>query len=110
MTQPAGPPLQAAPPVPGWIQAASQLVTTVGFPVVVAAALLWFLLTRFQTNMEAITTRLEISATNAQQFLMISREQIAELERQTKTLESINDHLADIVAKVPQRKGVPTHD
>jgi hypothetical protein len=94
-------------PVPPWIQSLSQLVTTVGFPVVVAAALLWFLLTRFQTSMDSITGRLEISATNAQQFLMISKEQIDELERQTKTLESINDHLADIVAKVQQRKEPP---
>jgi hypothetical protein len=92
------------PAVPGWIQAASQVVTTVGFPVVVAAALLWFLLTRFQTNMDSVTTRLEISSTNAQQFLIISKHQIEELERQTEQLELVNKHLTAIAEDVQQRR------
>jgi hypothetical protein len=91
-------------PVPGWITSLSQLVTTVGFPVVVAGALLWFLLTRFQTNMDSITTRLELSSTNAQQFLIISRQQITELEKQTQLFQDINDHLAELVGKVEYRK------
>ena len=92
------------PAVPGWVTTLSQLVTTVGFPVVVACALLWFLLTRFQTQMEAVTARLETATTNTQQFLIVSREQMQELEAQTKTLEAINQHLADIAARVPQRR------
>jgi hypothetical protein len=87
------------PAVPGWIQAASQVVTTV-----VAAALLWFLLTRFQTNMDSVTTRLEISSTNAQQFLIISKHQIEELERQTEQLELVNRHLSAIAEDVQQRR------
>jgi hypothetical protein len=91
-------------PTPQWITSLSQLVTNVGFPVVVAAALLWFLLTRFQTNMDAVTTRLEISSTNAQQFLIISKQQITELERQTALFEDINEHLAKIAGEVEQKR------
>ena len=47
---------------------------------------------------------IETATTDTQQFWIISREQMQELEAQTKTLDSINQHLATIVARVPQRQ------
>lgn len=46
-------PTEAAPGVP-WLQGFAQLVTTVGFPVVVAGACIWFLMTRVSTALREI--------------------------------------------------------
>lgn len=40
--------------MPGWLQAAAQLTTTVGVPTVFAAYLLWFVTTRVGATLEVI--------------------------------------------------------
>ena len=47
---------EGTPPVPGWVGTVAQLVATVGFPVVVAAALLWFVLFRLDSSLKQIET------------------------------------------------------
>jgi hypothetical protein len=81
-----GPP-QVVIPGAGWIDVATRAITTVGFPVVVAGALLWFLLTRFQTNMDAITTRMEHNAGAVEGFTAELHAQTVELQAQTRFLE-----------------------
>jgi hypothetical protein len=89
MGAPSGPggPVQVVVPGAGWVDVAARAVTTVGFPVVVAAALLWFVLTRFQSNMDMITTRMEKNATVLEAFTMELETQTVELRAQTKFLE-----------------------
>jgi len=73
------------PPPPGtWVDIASRAIVQVGFPVVVAGVLLWFLLTRFQHNMDAITTRMEANT--------------AAMQAQTQSLAKIEP----LVAKIEQ--------
>jgi hypothetical protein len=81
-----GPP-QVVIPGAGWIDVASRAVVQVGFPVVVAGVLLWFLLTRFQTNMDAITTRMEHNAGAVEGFTAELHAQTVELQAQTRFLE-----------------------
>ena len=73
-------------PVPGWIQALAQLVTTVGFPVVVAAALLWFVLFRLDVTLKQIET-----AESERVKILLSLEDsfVAALERQGTRFETV---------------------
>jgi hypothetical protein len=83
---PTGPP-QVVVPGAGWVDVASRAVVQVGFPVVVAGVLLWFLLTRFQSNMDAITTRMEHNAGAVEGFTAELHAQTVELQAQTRFLE-----------------------
>jgi hypothetical protein len=82
------PPPQTTVVVPGtgWVDVASRVVVQVGFPVVVAGVLLWFLLTRFQENMNAITTRMERNAIVVGAFVDELKLHTAELKAQTAYL------------------------
>lgn len=60
----------------------------VGFPVVVAGWLLWFLLTRFQSNMDVITTRMEHNAQVVEDFTSQLQAQMEEERVQTTELKS----------------------
>jgi len=86
MGSPSGPP-QVVVPGAGWVDVASRAIVQVGFPVVVAGVLLWFLLTRFQTNMDAITSRMERNATAVSDFVEHLEAQTAELRLQTQELK-----------------------
>lgn len=91
MTQPAGAPSSGVPV--GWVDVAARLVVQVGFPIVVAAVLLWFLLTRFQTNMDAITRRMEHNAEVVERLVDAMEAEVAEQQKQTAALRSIDDNL-----------------
>jgi hypothetical protein len=82
------PPPQVVVPGAGWVDVASRAIVQVGFPVVVAGVLLWFLLTRFQENMDAITTRMEHNATVVEAF-------VEELQTQTVELRAQTGHLGE---------------
>jgi hypothetical protein len=97
MGAPSGPP-QVVVPGAGWVDVATRAIATVGFPVVVAGALLWFLLTRFQTNMDAITTRMEHNAGAVEGFTAELHAQTVELKAQTQFMDQESRLMAQIAA------------
>jgi len=65
----------------------AQVVAQVGFPVVVAGVLLWFLLTRFQDTMLTITARMEANTDAAAHLVEVQAGEMAELKAQTIELQ-----------------------
>lgn len=87
------------PGVPGgWVDIASRLVVQVGFPIVVAAVLLWFLLTRFQYNMDAITTRMANNTIVVAELIEHEKDAVAELRDQSAELTKQTALMAEISA------------
>ncbi len=86
MGGPSGP--QVVVPGSGWVDVASRAIVQVGFPVVVAAVLLWFLLTRFQDNMNAITTRMSANTDAARVLVESQQAEMRELQGQTTELKA----------------------
>jgi cell division protein FtsB len=89
------PPPQVVVPGIGWVDVASRAIVQVGFPVVVAAVLLWYLLTRFQDNMTAITTRMAANTEAGRQLLEAQTAQLGELRAQTAELKAQTGLLHD---------------
>jgi len=82
MSAPAGLP----PPGGGtWIDMASRAIVQVGFPVVVAGVLLWYLLTRF----DGVITRLEHNAQVLDAFVREMQAQTVEIKAQTQAVTAI---------------------
>jgi len=86
MTGSGGPP-QVVVPGAGWVDVASRVIVQVGFPVVVAGVLLWFLLTRFQETMLTITGRMEANTVAAGHLLEVESATVGELRAQTAELQ-----------------------
>jgi hypothetical protein len=86
MTQPGAPPPQVVVPGVGWVDVASRAIVQVGFPVVVAGVLLWFLLTRFQANMDAIVARMSNNTQVVSTLIEQERGSFEELKRQSVDL------------------------
>jgi len=80
------------------IDIASRAVVQVGFPVVVAGVLLWFLLHTFQNNMDTITTRMQANADSVRAFTEQQRAGVSELVAQTHELQQQSGHLAEQTA------------
>jgi hypothetical protein len=95
------PPQQAQVVVPGagWVDVASRAIVQVGFPVVVAGVLLWFLLTKFQDNMNTITSRMAANTQNVADLINTEKGTLAELQRQTIELQEQTATLRDIADK-----------
>jgi len=81
---------------PAWIDTASNVITKVGFPIVVAGVLLWWVLFKFQLTMDLVTSRMERNADVAEAIATAGAEtnklmaaQIEEIRRQTRVLEDI---------------------
>jgi len=92
-TPPPGPPPQQPQPllvVPGagWVDVASRAIVQVGFPVVVAGVLLYYILFKFQQNMDTITSRMAANTTVAQALVDADKNLTAELIRQTSELKT----------------------
>jgi hypothetical protein len=100
MGAPSGPggPVQVVVPGAGWVDVLSRAIVQVGFPVVVAGVLLWFLLTRFQANMDAITTRMERNVGAVEGFTAQLEAQLTELKAQTHFMEQDSRFMAQIAA------------
>jgi len=92
-----GPPLQTQVIVPGqgWVDVASRVIVQVGFPVVVAGVLLWFLLTRFQDNMNLITARMGANATAVENFIAELKAQTNEMKQQTIYMQAHAQNMTD---------------
>jgi hypothetical protein len=82
--QPPGP--QVVVPGTGWIDVASRVIVQVGFPVVVAGVLLWFVLGNFTESMNIITARMEKNAEVVEGFTGELRTHTIELKQQTAFL------------------------
>ncbi len=91
MTAPSGPggPVQVVVPGAGWVDVLSRAIVQVGFPVVVAGVLLWFLLTRFQGNMDMIATRMAATTANAEKLISATSTELQEVQKQTALLEQL---------------------
>lgn len=87
MGGPQAPPPQVVVPGAGWVDIASRAIVQVGFPVVVAGVLLWFLLTRFQGNMEMITTRMQANTEAAYAFIDSQKSLMYELQAQNAEMK-----------------------
>lgn len=71
----------------GGLAGIAQVVAQVGFPVVVAGVLLWFLLTKFQDTMLTITARMEANTDAAEHLVAVQGDEMAELKAQTVELQ-----------------------
>ena len=71
----------------GGLAGIAQVVAQVGFPVVVAGVLLWFLLTKFQDTMLTITARMEANTDAAEHVMEVQAAEMAELKAQTIELQ-----------------------
>jgi len=72
----------------GWVDVASKAIVQVGFPVVVAGVLLWFMLTKFQSNIMLISERMTNNAEAARQLVATEQQTQTELHLQTIELQS----------------------
>jgi len=99
-----GPPSSSSPPVVvtpgvGWVDVASRAIVQVGFPVVVAGVLLWFLLTRFQANMDAIVTRMSNNTDVVAKLIFNEEATLRELQKQSEELAYQTTYLKDLMDK-----------
>jgi len=85
-----------------WVETASKVVTQVGFPVVVAGLLLWWVLFRFETSINNIADRLSQNAASVAVFTEVNKEQtrlmaaeLDELRKQTVALQYLADRIRD---------------
>jgi hypothetical protein len=78
----------------GWVDQAARLVTQVGFPVVAAGILLWFILFRFEEGLARVGVQLATTSARAEQFVDLQEVQLGEMKRQTAALE--------VLAKIAQ--------
>jgi methyl-accepting chemotaxis protein len=102
MTQPAG----APPPPPtgfGWVDAAVRVVTQVGFPVVAAGVLLYFVLFRFTDQVSAVANQLSANAAAVDRVTTLHAAELDELKKQTGTLDRQAAALEEIVQRMRQK-------
>jgi hypothetical protein len=79
----------------GWVDQAGRLVTQVGFPVVAAGVLLWFILFRFEEGLARVGVQLETTAERASKFAELQEIQLGEMKRQTVALELLAKFIED---------------
>ena len=83
----------------GTIDLLSRVIVQVGFPVVVAAVLLWFLLTRFQDNMNLIVTRMASNTDVVAKLIANEELMLAEMRAQNEKMQYQTTYLKDIMDK-----------
>src|SRR5215813_9757298 len=88
MTQGPSPP-QIVVPGQGWVDLFSRVIVQVGFPVVVAGVLLYYLLFRFQTNVELISARMAANTDVAAKLIQADEQLLGELRTQTALLKQM---------------------
>jgi len=93
------PTTQVVVPGQGWVDVASRAIVQVGFPVVVAGVLLWFLLTRFQDNMNMIVQRMSSNTEVVARLISNEEQMLKELQGQRIELSLQTQYLKDITEK-----------
>src|SRR5215475_9513002 len=111
VTGPGGGPPQVVVPGAGWVDVASRVIVQVGFPVVVAGVLLWFLLTKFEGNLGAIVERMAANTEAAARLVETQRAELLELQAQsgelraqTLALKSLEESGAKMLAIQEERQ------
>src|SRR5215475_11899397 len=100
MTAPGGAPPPQLGPGFGWVDAAVRIVTQVGFPVVAAGVLLYFVLFRFTDQVGIVAARLEANAGAVERVTQLHAQEIQELTRQTASIEKQTAVLEEIVQRM----------
>jgi len=87
------------------------VIVQVGFPVVVAGVLLWFLLTKFEGNLGAIVERMAANTEAAARLVETQRAELLELQAQsgelraqTQSLKGIEENAAKVLAIQEERQ------
>src|SRR5215813_7556455 len=83
------PPPQVVIPGAGWVDVASRVIVQVGFPVVVAGVLLWFVLGKFQDTMITIVNRMAANTDAATKLVAELQAQTVELKAQTVAINQL---------------------
>jgi uncharacterized coiled-coil protein SlyX len=96
------PPPQVVIPGAGWVDVASRAITQVGFPVVIAGVLLWFVLGKFQGNMELITDRMSKNTEAATLLIKELQAQTGEMKGQTEELKAQTGYMRTIATRIRQ--------
>jgi len=104
MTAPGGAPPPQLGPGFGWVDAAVRIVTQVGFPVVAAGVLLYFVLFRFTDQVGIVAARLEANAGAVERVTQLHAQEIQELKRQTASIEKQTAALEEIVQRMRYAK------
>jgi Mg2+ and Co2+ transporter CorA len=95
---------QTTPPTGfAWVDAAVRVVTQVGFPIVAAGVLLYFVLFRFTDQVEKVANQLETNAGAIDRVTAMHTHEIAELKKQTVTMERQTAALEEIVQRMRQK-------
>ena len=76
-------------PGAGWVDLLSRVIVQVGFPVVVAGVLLYYLLFKFQTNVEIISARMAANTDVAAKLIAADEQLLGELRTQTALLKQM---------------------
>jgi len=97
---------QVVVPGAGWVDVASRAITQVGFPIVVAGVLLWFVIFKFGGQVELVTDRLIENGKLAKDLIEIQRNEAIELQRQTVELQKQTDSLGRIGEKMERWMGM----
>src|SRR5215475_165333 len=84
---PGGPP-QVVVPGAGWVDIASRVIVQVGFPVVVAGVLLWYVLGNFQKDVGSIATRMGNNTEAIARLIAAEANILKELRVQTEEINA----------------------
>src|SRR5215468_8558428 len=76
-------------PGAGWVDLLSRVIVQVGFPVVVAGVLLYYILFRFQANMDMVTSRMAANTEVAAKLIQADAQLLDELKAQTNLLKQM---------------------
>jgi len=96
---------------------ASRVIVQVGFPVVVAGVLLWYLLFKFTGNVEVITARMAANTDMAAKLVAFQEKMVAaqeneflELHKQTVVLQEMSERMNKLVASAERRRPSPPQE
>jgi len=100
-----GPTAQNQPSGHPWLDAATRVVIQVGFPIVVAGALLWWLLGQFTRDIHAIAYQMQDNAVQIAKFVDMQKDQLAEMKEHTRELREQTNIMKGIATQ--QRESRP---
>jgi len=86
-------------PAGTWIDIASKAIVQVGFPVVVAGVLLWFLLTRFQDSMDTAAQRVAANTESISRLISNEEAILKELQGQRQEMAVQTQYLKELIDK-----------
>lgn len=79
-----------------WLDALVKVIIQVGFPVVVAGVLLWWLLGQFTKDINYIASRMEGNAAAIEKFVDLQKDQLQEMKEHTRELREQTNIMKDL--------------